>query len=200
VATYAWSDFDSSDMRLQLSNGRWRADAGIALATLFHSSFSRPASLNRTAIGEFDHCGDGPYLGRHDSLARALAADRRPRGPRCGDDLERRHISSRHAGRDASRRRGSHFDAMTPSAVIADQRLAAIRLAGDLNDNLVTLESLAATQPGSAGRYRWRGCTTCARKRYEATANLRQWMVAPTPERPLAVQLDGSFRRRRFAE
>ena len=85
------------------------------------------------------------------------------------------------------------FRVDAPSGVIADEQLADVRVGGDLTGDVLTIAALSASQPVNAGQVRLAGTYNLRTQQYNATADVVQWTVAPTPDRPLAVQLDAMF-------
>ena len=85
------------------------------------------------------------------------------------------------------------FQVDAPSAVIADQQLTNVRVGGGVTGNVLTIGALSASQGGNPGRARLAGTYNLRTQQYDATADLTQWTVAPTSDRPLAVQVDAMF-------
>ena len=85
------------------------------------------------------------------------------------------------------------FRVDTPSAVIADEQVTDVRIGGGLTGDVLTIGELSASQGANPGQVRLAGTYNLRTQQYDATADLTQWTVAPTPDRPLAVQVDGKF-------
>ena len=85
------------------------------------------------------------------------------------------------------------FRVDAPSAVIADEQLTDVRVGGGLEGDVLTIGALSASQTANAGQVRLAGTYNLRTQQYNATADVAQWTVAPTPDRPLAVQLDAMF-------
>jgi autotransporter translocation and assembly factor TamB len=83
------------------------------------------------------------------------------------------------------------FQVDAPSAVVADEQLTDVRAAGELAGNALTISEFTASQTGNPGRVRLAGTYNLKTQQYDASADLTQWTVVATTERPLAVQLDG---------
>jgi len=85
------------------------------------------------------------------------------------------------------------FRVDAPSAVIADEQITELRVGGGLAGDVLTIEALSASQASDAGRVRLAGTYNLRTQQYSANADVMQWTVAPTADRPLAVQLDAMF-------
>ena len=85
------------------------------------------------------------------------------------------------------------FQADAPSAVIADETLSDVHVGGQLDGDVLTIGGLTASQGINPGRVSLAGTYNLRSQQYNATADLMQWTVAPTAERPLALQLDAMF-------
>jgi outer membrane protein assembly factor BamA/autotransporter translocation and assembly factor TamB len=85
------------------------------------------------------------------------------------------------------------FRVEAPSAVIADEQLTDVRVGGGLAGDVLTIGALSASQAANAGRVRLAGTYNLRTQQYNATADVMQWTVVPTSDRPLAVQLDAMF-------
>ena len=85
------------------------------------------------------------------------------------------------------------FQADASSAVIADEQLTDVRVDGRLTGDLLTIGALSASQGVNPGQVRLAGTYNLRNQQYDATADVTQWTVAPTPDRPLAVQVDAMF-------
>jgi len=85
------------------------------------------------------------------------------------------------------------FRVDAPSAVIADEQLTDLRVGGALTGDVLTIGALSASQSVNAGRVRLEGTYNLRTQQYDATADVMAWTVAPTADRPLAVQLDAMF-------
>jgi outer membrane protein assembly factor BamA/autotransporter translocation and assembly factor TamB len=85
------------------------------------------------------------------------------------------------------------FRVDAPSAVIADEQLTDVRVGGGLTGDLLTIGALSASQGVNPGRVRLAGTYNLRTQRYDATADVTQWTVAPTPDTPLALQVDAMF-------
>ena len=85
------------------------------------------------------------------------------------------------------------FTADAPSAVVADEQVANLHLAGTLDGNVLTVQTLAAEQAVQGGALAASGVYDLRTERYEAMLNVGRWTVAPTADRPLSAQLDAMF-------
>ncbi len=85
------------------------------------------------------------------------------------------------------------FRVDAPSAVIADEQLSDVRVGGGLAGDVLTIRESSASQGGNGGRLTLAGTYNLRTQQYNATADVTTWTVAPTPDRPLAVQLDAMF-------
>src|SRR6185503_15849853 len=85
------------------------------------------------------------------------------------------------------------FRVDAPSAVVADEQLTDVRVGGGLAGNVLTIGALSASQAANAGRLRLAGTYNLRSQQYDATADVIQWTIVPTADRPLAVQLDAMF-------
>jgi outer membrane protein assembly factor BamA/autotransporter translocation and assembly factor TamB len=85
------------------------------------------------------------------------------------------------------------FRVDAPAAVIADEQLTDVRLGGGLTGDVLTIGALSAGQGVNPGRVRLAGTYNLRTQQYDATADLTQWTVAPTPDTPLALQIDAMF-------
>ena len=85
------------------------------------------------------------------------------------------------------------FRADSPSLVVADEQLTDVRVGGLLNRKLLTLETLAASQPVSSGQLSAAGTYNLQTTQYDARVDVTRWTIAATPERPFAAALDATF-------
>jgi len=85
------------------------------------------------------------------------------------------------------------FRVDAPSAVIADEQLTDVRVGGGLTGGVLTIGALSASHGASSGQVRMSGTYNLRTQQYDATADVTEWAVAPTPDRPLALQLDAMF-------
>jgi hypothetical protein len=85
------------------------------------------------------------------------------------------------------------FQVDAPSAVIADQQLTDVRVGGGVTGRVLTIGALSASHGASSGQVRMSGTYNLRTQQYDATADVTEWAVAPTPDRPLALQLDAMF-------
>jgi outer membrane protein assembly factor BamA/autotransporter translocation and assembly factor TamB len=85
------------------------------------------------------------------------------------------------------------FTAGAPSAIVADEQVSNLRLAGRLDAHVLEVETLTASQAVNGGELSASGTYDLRTERYDARATVSHWTVAPTVDRPLAAQLDGAF-------
>jgi len=85
------------------------------------------------------------------------------------------------------------FTAEAPSAVVADEQVSNLRLAGGLDGNVLTVQSLSASQAVRGGELSASGVYDLRTMHYDAMLNVARWTVAPTADRPLSAQLDAAF-------
>ena len=180
------------DTRLQVSGGRWRIDAHHRVGDTVPIALVAGGMLNNAEIGNSTVAGTARINGvTLPSLLRLL----RTLGIA---DIDAATVSSDAisavltlSGRVAAPLVA--FDATVPSAIVADQRLGGVTLAGQLNGDLLKLDDLSASQAGNPGRLSMAGTYNLRNEQYDAALTLTRWLIVPTPDRPLAVQLDGRF-------
>ena len=85
------------------------------------------------------------------------------------------------------------FTADAPSAVVADEQVSNLRVAGRLDGNVLTVQTLGASQAVSGGELSASGTYDLRTEQYDASLSVGRWTLTPTADRPLTAQLDAMF-------
>jgi outer membrane protein assembly factor BamA len=80
-----------------------------------------------------------------------------------------------------------------PSAIVAEQQLAGVRLAGRLDGSVLAIETASASQAVESGQLSASGTYDLRTEQYGATLDLTRWNIGPTVDRPLAARIDAMF-------
>ena len=86
------------------------------------------------------------------------------------------------------------FEVRADSGIVVDQQLVNMHVSGQLNGDVLKVDSVSASQAVNTGRLSLAGTYNLRTEQYDARLDVMGWNVVPTTDQPLHGEVEATFR------